>query len=378
MKEKIFFLYLKTGGGHFAPAKAVANYLENKFSMCFEPVLIDGLSGCSKYVRSIVEDGYRILQNKAKWYYEFLYGLNKIIGLAKINNQLVAWSIKPLLAKKILNEKPAKIIIFHFFLIKPVFEILKENKLDIPIITVVTDPYTAHPVWFLNKTQDFIVFSNELKKYAISKGIPQNKLHLFPFILDEKYSTPLSKDKIPDIKEKYGFDPKKKMILIIGGGDGIPKGELILKKIVGEIDNADIAIICGKNKKLFEFSTKLKEKGGYNNLKVFAYVDFIYELFNMSELVVTKCGASTFMEILLSRKIPIVNSYIWEQEKGNVEFLVKNKFGIFEKNIGRLPFIIKQLMTDTQMYNAYIENIDKANLISGTTLVGDFIADFTG
>jgi processive 1,2-diacylglycerol beta-glucosyltransferase/1,2-diacylglycerol 3-beta-galactosyltransferase len=37
-------------------------------------------------------------------------------------------------------------------------------------------------------------------------------------------------------------------------------------------------------------------------------------------LLFSKCGASTFMEILLSKKIPIITDYIWEQEKGNVDY----------------------------------------------------------
>jgi len=44
--------------------------------------------------------------------------------------------------------------------------------------------------------------------------------------------------------------------------------------------------------------------------------DFIYELINISDVVLTKCGASTIMENINLKKVPVVNDYIWEQEQG--------------------------------------------------------------
>ncbi|MCU7491754.1 MAG: hypothetical protein HF300_05705 [Ignavibacteria bacterium] len=372
-KCKYLMLYLKTGGGHLAPAKSVSNYIQQNYTDKIEPVLIDGLAEAPSYARFIVEDGYRILQSKAKWYYELLYALNKIIGIAKYNSLLVSDRIKPYLKEKILNEKPCKIVIFHFFLIKPVYDILQENKLDIPVVTVVTDPYIAHPIWFLNKQQTMIVFSQQLKNYALKKNIPHEKVHVFPFILDEKYSAPMPREEIPVLKKRLGFEVTKKIVLIMGGGDGIPKGEIILKNLLEELPGVCLAIVCGKNKSLYEFALELKKKGNYENLKVYGYISFVYNLLSVSDVVITKCGASTFMEILMTRKIPVVNDYIWEQEKGNVEFLVKNRLGVYEKNMKKLPQVVKKLLQDEAFYQSYLINIEKARLSNGTADVAEFL-----
>lgn len=374
-KCKYLMLYLKTGGGHLAPAKSVSDYIQKTYPDKIEPVLIDGLAEAPSYARFIVEDGYRILQSKAKWYYELLYALNKIIGIAKYNSLLVSERIKPYLKEKILNEKPCKIVIFHFFLIKPVYDILQENKLNIPVITVVTDPFIAHPIWFLEKKQNLIVFSQRLKSYAVRKKIHPGKVHVFPFILDEKYSSPLPKEEIPVLKKRLGFDPEKKLVLIMGGGDGIPKGEMILKSLLEQLPEVSMAIVCGRNKSLYEFALELKKKGNYENLKVYGYISFVYNLLSASDVVITKCGASTFMEILMTRKIPVVNDYIWEQEKGNVEFLVKNRLGIYEKNMKKLPSVIKRLLMDEGLYKSYIANIERAHLRNGTSDVAEFIVN---
>lgn len=356
-----------------APARLVSNYIQNKYPGKIEPVLIDGLAEAPSYARFIVEDGYRILQSKAKWYYELLYALNKIIGIAKYNSLLVSERIKPYLKEKILNEKPCKIVIFHFFLIKPVYDILGEENLDIPVITVVTDPFIAHPIWFLEKKQNMIVFSERLKNYAIRKKIPPEKVHVYPFILDEKYSTPMPREEIPALRKRLGFEPDKKLLLIMGGGDGIPKGELILKSLTETLPGVNIAIVCGRNKDLYDFALELRDKKNLDNLKVYGYISFVYNLLNASDVVITKCGASTFMEILMTKKVPVVNDYIWEQEKGNVEFLVRNSLGIYEKDIRKLSLVVRKLLSDENLYNSYVNNIDMAHLRNGTSEVGEFI-----
>ncbi|MGE5498469.1 MAG: MGDG synthase family glycosyltransferase, partial [Syntrophothermus sp.] len=312
-KAKYLFLYLRTGGGHLAPARSVAEYLKQNYADSIEPVLIDGFAEAPAYARFIVEDGYRILQSKAKWYYEMLYATNKIISLAKINKYLVSRQVLPYLERKLLEEKPEKIVIFHFFLIKPVYELVRKHKLDPKIITVVTDPFTAHPIWFVRKDQDWIIFSDRLKDYLIRKNIPAGRLHVFPFILNDRFNHPVPKEELPKLKNRMGFSEDQRIILIVGGGDGIPKGEKIVRRIVQSLPRVQIAVVCGKNKALFDQLMHMKEKRKLDRLKIYGYVDFIYELINISDVVITKCGASTFMEILMMHKIPVVNSYLWEQ-----------------------------------------------------------------
>jgi processive 1,2-diacylglycerol beta-glucosyltransferase/1,2-diacylglycerol 3-beta-galactosyltransferase len=106
---------------------------------------------------------------------------------------------------------------------------------------------------------------------------------------------------------------------------------------------------------------------------VFAFVDFVYELLNAADIVITKCGASTIMEILMMKKIPVIIDYIWEQELGNMEFVRDNELGIFERDIGKLPQIVQSLATDEDQYQRFRGNIEKMKLRGGTKEVAEFI-----
>jgi UDP-N-acetylglucosamine:LPS N-acetylglucosamine transferase len=371
-KERYFLLYLKTGEGHLAPARSIAHYLSSFHGDLIEPVLVDGLTDAYPISRSIIEKGYRTLQARAKWYYEYIYALNKFPPIGYLNVALANFFIKPYLRKRIREDRPAKIVIFHFLLIAPVLDILKELSYDIPVITAVTDPFTAHPMWFQRPQQRYIVFSERLKTYCMEKRkIPASRLHVFPFIIDEKYERPLSGAEIALVKEKNGCTLDKKCVLIIGGGDGIPHGEHILRQLLGAALDVEIAIVCGKNKKLY--AAALEMQGQCPSLKVFAFIDFVYELLNAADIVITKCGASTIMEILMLKKIPVVIDYIWEQELGNMEFVRDNELGIYERNIGKLPDIVLELVSDEGRYERYRRNIDKMKLRSGTRDVTEFV-----
>jgi processive 1,2-diacylglycerol beta-glucosyltransferase/1,2-diacylglycerol 3-beta-galactosyltransferase len=320
-----------------------------------------------------VEDGYRKLQSRGKWFYTFLYALYHIPIITFINDLVLASSITPNLEKRILEEKPGKIIIFHFFLIRPVYRIIKKNRLNIQIFTIVTDPFTAHPFWFINKKQHFILFSERLKKHALKIKVPEANLHVFPFILDEKFSIPIPAENILALKKQYGFDPKKKMVLIFGGGDGIPNGKKILELLLNPHIDLNIGIVSGKDEELFKDAMELKKRYEIPNIQVFGYVDFIYDLLNISDFVITKAGASATMEILHLKKIPIIIDYIWGQEKGNMEYIRDNNMGIFERDITKIPSILNELLNNKEKQQSFIRNIDSEKLKIGTEEVTKFI-----
>ena len=372
-KKKYLLLYLKTGGGHLAPAKSISRFFEENYADEITPVLIDGFEKTNKIIRYLIEDGYRKLQAKARWFYKALYAVNKINIFARINSAEVSFFVKPYLTDVFNEQKPDKIIIFHFFLIEPVYEVIEKMSLKIPVVTVVTDPYIAHPFWFLNKRQVLVVFSERLKDHCIKKGINKDKIYVFPFILSEKFSRKLPDEKIPDLKEEYGYDKNKKVILLLGGGDGIPKGMRILKILFKKLKNVEISIVCGKNDSLLQKASGFNKENGNNILKVYGYVDFIFELLNISDIVISKCGASTFMEILMMRKIPVITNYMWEQEKGNVEFLVRNKLGIYEPDINKLPLVIGELLNHEKIYDSYRNNIEEIAPKNGAKDVAEFI-----
>ena len=156
----------------------------------------------------------------------------------------------------------------------------------------------------------------------------------------------------------------------------MPKGKKILKKIVKKNMDAEIALVCGKNVKLYENAIKIRDKYMTDNLKIYGFIDFVHSLLSISDIVITKCGASTAMEILLMGKVPVINNYIWEQEKGNMEYVCNSKMGILEKDTNHLPAVLNTLLTDNELYNSLTSNIKNAAIRNGVGQVSDYILNF--
>jgi processive 1,2-diacylglycerol beta-glucosyltransferase/1,2-diacylglycerol 3-beta-galactosyltransferase len=82
------------------------------------------------------------------------------------------------------------------------------------------------------------------------------------------------------------------------------------------------------------------------------------------------------MEIVMSKKIPVIINYIWEQEKGNMEYLVSKKMGIYEPNVKKLTRLINDLLNNPVECSLYIENIKRESLQNGNIMVAEFINNF--
>jgi len=80
--------------------------------------------------------------------------------------------------------------------------------------------------------------------------------------------------------------------------------------------------------------------------------------------------------VLLCGKVPLVNSYIWEQEKGNVEFIKRNGMGIFEPNIKRIVELASLLVSDADFKQSFKQNIERMRLQNGTPFVSEFISNY--
>ena len=361
MQQKHLFLYLKTGSGHLAPARSLAQHLKVKYNDTASVALYDGFTHAHPLVKNIIEDGYRKLQSSAVWLFEWLYAFNKISGIAKLTAFLVSFFVKPHLEKFILEYQPSHIELFHFLLIRPVMQVIVQKAPHVKVKVIVTDPFTTHPLWFLDKRPDYIVFSDRIKQQCIKKGILSAKCRVFPFILDEKFTQSPSQILLKTLRENLGFDPGRRLILILGGGDGMPGGIKILKNLLRNNPAAEIAIVCGNNHLLYKRAWDMKVKLRAERLKIFGYIDFVYEMIHMSDVVVTKCGASTkysFDEIMSSNKLL-------------VDYLLNNKDIIYLKGnhdaicpFGQESFTVE----NSKGKILHIEHGHSADFMNGTHL----------
>jgi len=200
----------------------------------------------------------------------------------------------------------------------------------------------------------------------MQQGIPGDRIHVLPFILNPGFTIEGADLRAARTRASLGFRTDQKVVLLLGGGDGMPRGYRITRRILSELPDAGVILICGKNQALLRRAGILVARPGGERLRVYGFVENVPDLIAASDAVLTKGGASTVMEILALGKTPVITTYIWEQEKGNVEFVVDNQLGVYERRIGALPAAVKGIFDDAPPYRRIRESIHRRKLTSGT------------
>lgn len=237
-------------------------------------------------------------------------------------------------------EKP-KLIISTFPLCSCIVSRIKEEyKAEVNLITVITDVVDSWE-WIYEKTNLYLVPSNEIKSRLIDKGIDKDIIMVTGIPVKKEF---LSKDMDLPYKEK------NTILIVLSGIDNISSD--LLHKLDNNT-NFKIKIVAGRNKKLYN---KLSEYE-YSNIEIYGYVNNINQMMDESVFIVTKPGGVTIFEAI-NKELPLIvlNSNIG-QEKGNVEFIKQTKIGIVLDNMSNLPYILNYYANNTGIINHYCKNI---------------------
>ena len=108
-----------------------------------------------------------------------------------------------------------------------------------------------------------------------------------------------------------------------------------------------------------------KEAINYQNVKIYGFINNVYELLEIADLVITKPGGATVTECLEMQKFMILLPGIGGQEKYNADFVIKNHYGVMVNY--KLTFILflKRYVINNELYkNIYNNNKIKNESLS--------------
>ncbi|HSV56064.1 MAG TPA: glycosyltransferase [Magnetospirillaceae bacterium] len=325
--QRILYLYLNTGGGHVSGARALKEGIEALFPGRSEGLLLHGFPPRLVLERLFMEQGYSLAINHYMPAYLTVYKLAELRPVIHLSLESVSQSTAGYLASRIRRHSITKVVCLHFMLAKAARDAIRQVDSSIPLVTVVMDFYSAHPIWFGVLDQEFCGFSEQARRLAIRSGVRPDRIQVFPPLLRREFEKPRQAGDIPELKRRYGFDPSRNLLLLAGGGDGLPGSDRIIKAALGRGFEGQIAVVCGKNTLLRRRLRELRSRRGAGDLRIFGFVDFMADLMAMADCVVTKGGPATVMETLALGKPLIVSCYVRNQEKGNVRFVTSNKVG---------------------------------------------------
>ena len=344
--KKFLFFYLNTGAGHISAAKVLAAAMKEQ-----EPdVEIKMLNGfCShKLGHFIFEKGYNYSTNYFKGAFPIVYDLGRYEWLQSGLKHILGPETRPYLRRIIRKEHPTDIVCFHFAVTPFLKDVLKNIPWKVNLTVIVTDPFTVPYPWFYEKDVNYMVYSDEAKAIAVNEcHVPEKNVQVIPFLMNSKFRASITEEEKTALRIKHGFAPDKKIVLLVGGGEGLPGATEIVNNCIIHKAKFAVAVICGRDKVKKKNLSLLRLANPHIDLHIFGFVDFMDELVKICDCAVIKAGPATLMEVLACRKPVIICKYIHNQELGNMHFAVTHRVGYFIRKPRAIYRKINELLNDS-------------------------------
>lgn len=149
--------------------------------------------------------------------------------------------------------------------IKSVRRLSKKYGKHIPFFTVVTDLGSGHSMWFQKNIEKMYVASERIRKLARRRGhTPEDRIVMAGLPIRHDFSlqattlgdrtSPEGRQYQKQVREELGIDQNKKMVLLMGGGEGVGSLSDIVNSLYVSFKrdgvDATICVVCGRNEKL--------------------------------------------------------------------------------------------------------------------------------
>ena len=235
----------------------------------------------------------------------------------------------------------------------------RKNKITAKIATIMTD-FSPHDQWLVGHdfTDYYFVANDKMKKYLITKNIPDTKVFVTGIPISNRFLKQYNKEKILN---KYNLADDKFTILFFGGGEfglGKTKTAEIFDIFVKESldDRIQIIAIAGKNPKMKESFEEIVKNNSAQNVKILEFTNEVPQLMSISNLVVTKPGGLTTSESLASHLPMVIINPIPGQEEENAEFLEDKGIAVWLRKNNNAKLIIENLLSNTVKLHNMKEN----------------------
>lgn len=388
---KVLFLSSDTGGGHRASAESLAKQFERHYpGSTYDLVDVWTKDGCLPY-RTLVPTYKHLSAHPQQW--RLLYHFSNTSPYLFMTDTHSMLTCERKIRKTIASYSPDVVVSVHPTMqnvpLKSARKISKKLGKRIPFVTVVTDFGSGHCHWFHKGVDKLYVASDRIRKIAKRRAsVKDDKIVQIglPIRVDFAIQAEAMGDRTSNkgrqyqskIRNQLGISTKKKMILVMGGGEGVGSLSSIVDALYATLSKANvdatIVVVCGRNQKLKEelkvkdwkkmaenYGTPRRKKRyflfrlfgralpsrrirqslkNYDQMKKdpndqqgnvdvigLGFISNMAEYMVASDVLVTKAGPGTIAEAAAVGLPVMLTSYLPGQEAGNVDIVLDGGFG---------------------------------------------------
>ncbi len=377
-RKRIVFAMIEAGGGHKAPAVAIAEGLAELYETRYEIKIMDFMK----------ETGCINLDRKHKETWNFFLAHPVLCRLSHRISDIAGILFRTGLKRIYLHSfyeyvysflklyKPAIIFSTHPFNTIAIDYVRKKYNINVLLVNFLTELFDLTSLWVLKGVDSYIVTTQEAKDKLVRRGVPENKLRVFNYpVRKQFFERSQSKQQIAG---KLSLDVFKKTLFISFGGQGREDPRRFIDAIVRERLPLNVVVITGKNKSLYtDLNEKYSHHAGMPNIVILGFAENIGEIMEISDICFIKPGPSTLMEEITLQKPIILYKAVQISEIANISFVLHKKIGFYAgENVKHFIDSLKNLLNDTYV-EKIMENYKSLKIKNGAYDIAQFIANIS-
>jgi len=343
----LLFLIGDTGGGHRSAATAVAQALDRLVPGRFNPVIFDPLRGPDvPWLLRWFAGLYGPCIRLTPWLWRMFWEASGSPSILRWVRRTLMAPVYDCVAAAVAACGPALVVAFHPMTAHPAVRVRDSSGALLPVVTVVTDLITAHLSWRDAGADRIVVPSAAIAETCAQDGIPADRcLQLGLPVAAEFCRPPLSDAERADLKRALGLRGEF-LVVLTGGGEGSGGLRRRATAILKQVDNVDVAVICGRNRALKRRLSRLAVRRDDGRLSVQGFVGNMADWLRCADIVVGKAGPGTIAEATCCGAPLVLTSFVPGQEAGNAEYVTGAGAGVYAPRPKQLTAEIGRLRGD--------------------------------
>ena len=375
----LLFLIGDTGGGHRSAAAAVAQALDRALPGRFVPVIWDPLRGPDvarplRWFAGLYGPCIRL----TPWLWWLFWRTSDSPRVLAAVRRTIMAPVYGSVARATESCRPALIVAFHPMTADPAVRARDRGGVLPPVVTVITDLITAHLAWRDAPVDRVVVPSEEMAaRCAKDDAEPDRFVPLGLPVAAEFCQAPLDDAERKELKRELGVQGDF-LVVLTGGAEGSGGLRRRAAAILRQVDDVDVAVICGRNRSLKRRVARLAGRRGGGRLTAHGFVGNMPDWLRCADVVVGKAGPGTIAEATCCGAPLVLTSYVPGQERGNAQFVTGAGAGVFAPRPRHLAAEIGRLRRDPDALAAMRAASVRVSRPRAATDIARFLAGMSG
>lgn len=336
---------------------------------------IQGHESIAESVQQILDPQYEVVvfHDTASWmkYYQSIYVL--FPGFFQVpyriaKNQKIVRSLNEMLRKKykkrfadFLEKNQPDLLINTYFAYLPALEHISSTE-DLPLLNVITDPRSIHPILISSVAQSNLVFDQNARALT-QKIYPDAKYDEVGWFVRKQF-TPVSSSAKKQLKQKLKLHPEYLTFFIATGSEGTTAVLKILPLLFKTSQPVQVIVACGKNRRLYQAAAGvknlLKKMKSKNLLVPIKFTKEIHQYMQASDLIIGKAGPNMLFEAIATHTPFFAITHIAGQEDGNLEIIKDYNLGYVEENPFKASTLLQKIIKHPELLEKVSSSIQRA------------------